>query len=84
MLKLPTFNSSQKFTGTGYTGTVAFLVVAFVASPALLVLSRPFGYASVSLAVLTSAICVSAAYINWKRFSQLSMPSIVAQRVRMK
>lgn len=74
------FTSSQKFTGTGYTGTIAFLVFGFVVSPAVLAFSRPVGYMSVSLAAACSAICVAVAYINWKRFSQLSIPSIVAQR----
>jgi hypothetical protein len=70
------FQASEKSTGTGYTTTVAFLLVAFVFSPAVLVISRPFGYVSVSLAVTCSAICVVLAWVNWKRSSQLSIPTI--------
>ena len=42
------FNTQQ---GTRWTTTIAFLVIAFVFSPAILMISRPVGYASVSLAV---------------------------------
>lgn len=69
------FQASEKSTGTGYTTTVAFLLVAFVFSPAVLIISRPFGYVSVSLAVACSAICVILAWVNWKK-SQLTIPSI--------
>ena len=36
------FDTQQKSTGTGYTTTVAFLVVAFLFIPAAFVISRPF------------------------------------------
>jgi len=70
------FQASEKSTGTGYTTTAAFLLVAFIFSPAVLIVSRPFSYISVSLAVACSAICVVLAWVNWKRSSQLSIPSI--------
>ncbi len=72
------FQASQKSTGTGYTTTVAFLLVAFVFSPAILIISRPLGYMSVSLAAAFSALCIILAWVNWKRSSQLSIPSIEA------
>jgi len=73
------FASGQKSTGTEYTTTVAFLVVAFIFSPAILLFFRPMGYLSVSLAVVCSAICVVMAWVNWKKSSQLSIPSIEDQ-----
>lgn len=71
------FQASQKSTGTGYTTTVAFLLAALVFSPAVLIVSRPLGYVSVSLAVASSALCITLAWMTWKRTSQLSIPSIV-------
>jgi VIT1/CCC1 family predicted Fe2+/Mn2+ transporter len=70
------FRASEKSTGTGYTTTVAFLLVAFVFSPAVLIISRPLGLVSVSLAIACSALCITLAWMNWKRSSQLSIPSI--------
>jgi hypothetical protein len=78
------FDSQQKSTGTGYTKTVALLAVAFVFIPGLLLMSRPFGYVSLSLAVACSAICLVMARVNWKKSSQLSMPSIEIQGVESK
>ncbi len=75
---------SQKLTGTGYTATVALLAVAFIFSPAMLVVSRPFGYLSLSLAIACSALCVTVAWFRWKRASQLSIPSIAWRDVKSK
>jgi hypothetical protein len=73
------FDASQKPTGTAYTTTVALLVIAFVFSPAALVVSRPFGYLSLSFAVALSTLCVILAWVNWSRWSQLTIPSIVTK-----
>jgi hypothetical protein len=70
------FESNQKTTGIQYTGTVALLTVAFIFSPAALIFSRPFGYLSVSLAVAGSSLCTALAWVNWRRNSQLTMPSL--------
>lgn len=78
------FDAGQKPTGTGYTKTVAFLAVALIFIPAVLIVSRPFGYVSVSLAIACSALCVALAYFNWKRASQLSMPSIASEEAKAK
>ena len=72
--------SYQKSTGTGYTPTVALLAVAFVFSPAVLFISRPFGYGALSLAVACSALCAGWAFFSWKKSSQLTMPSIATKR----
>jgi hypothetical protein len=70
---------SQKSKGTGYTTTVALLTVAFIFSPAALVLLRPVGYVSVSLAIACSVLCVILAWVNRKKSLQLSTPSIAIQ-----
>ncbi len=76
--------ASQKSTGTGYTTTVALLTVAFIFSPAALVVLRPVGYVSVSLAIACSALCVTLAWVNWRRSSQLTIPSIAIQGAKQK
>jgi hypothetical protein len=76
------FNAHGKSTGTRYTTTVAFLVVAFIFIPAILVVSR--GHVSISIAIACSALCVALAWVNWKSSSQLSIPSITAQRTPVK
>jgi len=70
------FDSNQKPTGTGYTSTVALLAVAFVFSPVVLFISRPVGYVTASLAIACSVLCAGWAWVNWKKSSQLSIPSI--------
>jgi hypothetical protein len=74
------FDSHQKSTGTGYTTTVALLAVAFIFSPAFLVVSHPFGYLTLALATASSTLCVTLAWFHWKKSSQLTIPSIVMQR----
>jgi hypothetical protein len=74
----------QKPTGTQYTMTVALLVAAFVFSPAALLVSRPNGYGFLSLALIFSSLCVILAWINWKRNSELTIPSIATQSPRAK
>ncbi len=70
------FDPHQKPTGTQYTVTVALLVVAFIFCPAVLYLSRPFGSASLALALACSAFCIALAGLHWKKFSQLTIPSL--------
>ena len=77
-------NPCQKHTGTTYAAPVALLVVAFVFSPAVLAVSRPFGYWPLSLAIVGSALCVALAWFNWTKSSQLSIPSIAAQGAKAK
>ncbi|MFN7939647.1 MAG: hypothetical protein U0R19_40350 [Bryobacteraceae bacterium] len=70
------FQSNEKSAGTQYTLTVTLLALAFVFSPALLVLSNQFGYLSISLAVASSTLCVALAWLNWSKYSRLTIPSI--------
>jgi small-conductance mechanosensitive channel len=74
------FDSCQKSTGSGYTTMVALLTVAFIFIPAILLVLRPVGYVSVALAIACSLLCVTLAWVNWKKSSQLSIPSIAIQR----
>lgn len=78
------FQAQQKSTGTSYTITVALLAVAFIFIPAVLVVSRPFGYVFLSLAIGCSALCVIVAWRLWKKWSQVSIPSIASQQGRVK
>ena len=63
------FESHQKSDGTGYTFTVALVVLAFVFSPVLVILSRPVGLVSATLAVACSGSSVLLAWFNWNRHS---------------
>jgi hypothetical protein len=78
------FDTQQKATGTGYTRTVAFLVLALIFSPVALVFYGHYGYVSISLAVVCSVICIALAWVNWKKSSQLSIPSIAIPEPRAK
>lgn len=78
------FASHQKYTGTQYTMTIALLLMAFVFSPVVLLVSRPVEYLSVSLAIVCSALCAGFAWINWKKHSELTIPSIEAPNTRSK
>lgn len=71
--------TSQKSTGSGYTTTVAYLAGA-VFCPLIVVISRPVGYTAISLAIVGSALCVTLAWVNFRRSSQSSTPSIKPPR----
>jgi hypothetical protein len=75
-------DSQRKSTGTEYTTTVALLVLAFIFSPAILIVSGQFGYWSVSLALACSALCVALAWVNWTKYSRLTIPTLEPTRVR--
>ena len=75
--------ASQKSTGAGAL-TIAYLLVAFIFSPALLVVWRPLGYTSVSLVIACSAFCIAMAWAKWKRSSDLSRPSMAGVRTAAK
>jgi hypothetical protein len=70
------FNTNTKDTGTQYTLTAMLLLLAFVFTPFILILSRPFGVLSVGLALAFSAGCSVLAWLAWTRFSRLTIPSL--------
>lgn len=74
----------QKTTGTDYTATVALLAAAVVFSPALLIVSRPVGFAPVALALAFSAACGVAAAAAWRKRSRLTIPSLETPAPRSK
>lgn len=75
-------DGQQKSTGTGYTAAAALLTVAFIFVPALLIVSSPFGYFILSLAIGCSALCATLAWMIWKKSSQRSIPSIEIRKDR--
>jgi len=76
--------ANEKPTGTSYTTTAALLILGFIFIPAILIVSRPLGYVSVSAAFVCSAICAALARLNWAKSSQLSISSIAYQRTATK
>jgi hypothetical protein len=74
------FQAQQKSTGTTYTTVVALLVVAFIFVPTLLMMSRPFGFLSILLAIACSGVCVILAWELWRKFSRLTITSIAIQK----
>ena len=78
------FDSSQKPTGTGYTTTVAFLIVALIFIPAALMFFDNFGRIAIVLAAACSVLCLGMAWRSWKKSSQLTIPSIEPQEMPSK
>jgi hypothetical protein len=78
------FKTNQKSTGTQYTTTAALLIVALIFSPAALIMYRPLGFLSVSLSVACSLFCLGLAWVNWKRYSDLSIPTMETQSPKSK
>ena len=76
--------SNQKATGTQYTGTAALLIAGFIFSPAALVLSNSLDSVSISIAGAVTVVCVALAWINWRRNSKLTIPSLETPIVRPK
>lgn len=59
---------------SGAQRSAALLVLAFTFSPAVLIVSRPFGFVSVS-ALASGAACLVVAWVAWKTYSLLNIPS---------
>lgn len=69
------FQTNQKPSGQDYTATVAFVVIAVAVSPALLLLSHPFGVMHVLAASVLSAVSLAVARNSWKH-SELTIPTM--------
>ncbi|MBL8223306.1 MAG: hypothetical protein JNL62_29000 [Bryobacterales bacterium] len=69
---------------TKYTATVAFLLMGFIASPVVLFASRSLDYTSVSLAIAFSALCSGMAWNQWKRHTEVAVPSITKRPLVVK
>lgn len=72
------FDTQQESSDTHYPITVALLIVAFVFSPLVLILSQASGYVAPSLALAFSACCVAWAWINCKPGE--SKPGVASSR----
>lgn len=70
------FSSYPKSTGTRYTAAVASLVVALAFTPALFVMTGSWGYVPLAIALGFSTLSLSAAWMSWKRYSNVTVPSI--------
>ena len=77
-------DNRQKYAGTRYTTTAALLIVAFVFSPAFAILSGSSGAVVRSLAPFCSVLCIALAWLNWKRYSELTILSIATPNPRSK
>lgn len=69
----------QKYVETRHTTTVGLLVLGLVFSPAVLVLSRPLGGVSISLAAVFTALCIASARFAWARDTHQPRMSVVTQ-----
>jgi hypothetical protein len=72
------FESHDTSNSNRYTFTVGLLVLALVFTPALLIVSRPVGLASATLALACSVLFVLLAWFNWNRRSHKA-PSAVSR-----
>lgn len=76
-------NTGKRYVGRRYAMTAAMLVVACGVSPAILLVSYPYPTVAASLVALAcSTICAGIAFIDWKRSSELTIPSIASPRAR--
>lgn len=68
--------------GTAHTTAIALLALAFIFTPAVFVVSRSFGYLSVSLGIACMAICATFAWANWKKYTRLTVPPLSTRRAK--
>jgi len=71
------FDSAQRTSGYDYTKAVTWVAIALVFIPTVFLGVRPH-YFSLSVAFMCITICVTMAWISWKK-SRLTIPSIVPQ-----
>lgn len=73
------FPPSSSSTGTTYTATAALFAVAGIFIPAIVLLSSPVTYATLYGAAAGIGMISALAWTNWKRNSNLSIPSITGR-----
>ncbi len=78
------FDSQRRSSGTRYTSTAAFLVLGLIFSPAVLVASRPFGYVALWLWLACTLLCLGFAWLNWTKYSDVTILSIATKPSRAK
>jgi hypothetical protein len=67
---------SPNTAGTTQTTAIPWLVIAFIFIPAVLILSRSFGYLPLSVAIACSMTCLAVAWVNWRKYLRLTMRSV--------
>lgn len=67
-----------KSTGRDYSLTAAWLAIAAIFIPIMLLAFRPGALIS-SLAFLCAAVGVTMAWVTWKRSSKLTIPTFAVQ-----
>ncbi|HTR35122.1 MAG TPA: hypothetical protein VMH80_04430 [Bryobacteraceae bacterium] len=73
------FDTYQKSTGREYTATVAWLAIAVIFIPAVVLAVHP-RFLSLLLALVGSLGCVIMSWVSWTRSSNLTIPSLTLQR----
>jgi len=73
------FDTYQKSTGREYTATVAWLAIAVIFIPAMVLAVHP-QFLSLLLALFGSLGCVVMSWVSWTRSSKLTIPSLTMQR----
>lgn len=76
------FDSAQNTLGHDYTRPVAWLAFGLIFIPGALLAVRP-GHALLSLAFLCSAICLTMAWISWKK-SRVAISSTTPSKAAAK
>lgn len=72
--------SFQKSIGTDWTATVAWLSIALVFGPAILITSEPSGQMPAFVLAGSTLVFLSFAALTWHRYSRLTMPSLIESR----
>ena len=70
------FESSHKPVDSGSTLTVFLIAVACIFVPSAVIFLGPVGHLLLALAVTFSALCLAAAWVNWKRSSRRPLADV--------
>ena len=70
------FESSHKTVDSGSTLTVFLIAVACIFVPSGVIFFSPVGDLLLALAAACSALCLAAAWINWKRSSKRPLADV--------
>lgn len=74
----------MKSTGRDHAPTAALLAAGLIFIPAVVLASSPVGYVPLAFATACSAMCGTLAWLNWRRYSELTIPSIEAPARKVK
>lgn len=74
------FDSHQKSTGRDYSLTAALLAFGIMLVPALLLANHSVSRMALILSSIGSLVCLCVAWLNWRRNSKLTIPTIEDER----